>query len=60
MRKFKKHPIVKQIVRDFKAKLAARRFFYEDQGKKLDEMFERAEMDEIYRDKILGIFFSRR
>lgn len=59
LRKFKKHPIVRQIVRNFKAKLAARKYFYKDQGKNLDEMFERAEKDQMYRDKILGMFFSR-
>jgi len=59
LRKYKKHPNVKQIIRNFKAKLAARDFFSEDQGKNLNEMFERAEKDKVYRDKVLGMFFSK-
>ena len=59
LRKYKKHPNVKQIVSNFKAKLAIRNFFVEDQGKYLDEMFERTEKDQVYKDKVLGMFFSK-
>lgn len=57
LRKYKKHPLVKQIIWNFKAKSAARKYFYEDQGKNINKMFERAEKDQVYRDKILGMFF---
>ncbi len=59
LKKYRRHPKVKQIVGNFKTKLRLRKFFYEEQGKNLSEMFARAEKDHAYRDEALNMFFSK-
>jgi hypothetical protein len=39
--------------------VGARNYFYRDNGKKLKEMFERAEVDAEYREEIIDKFFGK-
>ena len=59
LKKYKSHPIVKQLSKTFKMHVGARNYFYRDNGKKLNEMFERAEVDAEYREEIIDKFFGK-
>jgi len=59
LKKYKSHPIIKKISKTFKMHIGARNYFYRDNGKKLNEMFERAEIDGEYRKEIIDKFFGK-
>lgn len=59
LKKYKTHPVVKQLSETFKMHIGARNYFYRDSGKKLNEIFERAEIDSAYREDIIDKFFGK-
>ena len=59
LRVYKNHPVVKNMRKVFRTLLRLRDFLYVEQGKNLNEMFERAEKDPEYREKALNMFFLK-
>jgi len=59
LKAYRNHPEVKNLRRVFKSLLRLRDFFFEENGKNLNEMLERAENDLEYREKALNIFFAK-
>lgn len=59
LKKYKSHTMVKELSKTFKMHIGARNYFYRDNGKKLNEMFERAEIDAEYREEVIDRFFGK-
>jgi len=56
MRKYKSHPSVKRIIRNFKLKRSLVDFFFEHKGRNISKMFELAEIDNEFRDEVVNSF----
>lgn len=59
LKKYKKRIDIKQIIRNFKLKLSMRKFFYENKGKNLNNMFELSEKDFKFREQVVKMFGSK-
>ena len=55
-RAYKSHIKVKKIIRNFKLKRSMVEFFYENNGRNLSKMFELAENDNSFREKVINMF----
>ena len=59
LKEYRTHPEVKNLRRVFRSLLRFRDFFFEENGKYLNEMLERAENDPEYREKVLNMLFAK-
>jgi len=56
LRRYKSHPYIKKIIRNFKLKNAIANFFFENKGRNLSKMFQLAEKEENFRDELVNMF----
>lgn len=56
LRRYKSHPYIKKIIRNFKLKIAIANFFFENKGRNLSKMFQLAEKEENFRDELVNMF----
>ncbi|UCC21298.1 MAG: NAD(P)/FAD-dependent oxidoreductase [Promethearchaeota archaeon] len=56
LKKFKSHPNIKKIIRNFKMKVSIVDFFYKDKGLNLANMFYLAETDDQIREMVINMF----
>ena len=57
LKRYKQHPNIKKIIRNFKLKRSMVQFFYENDGKNLSTMFKLTEKDEDFRNQVINMFF---
>ncbi len=53
LKKYRFHPIVKKIIRNFKLKRSLADFFFEHKGRNISKMFELAQKDDDYREEVV-------
>jgi len=56
LKKYKKHPDIKHLIRSFKMRHSFAKFFVENKGINLNKLFELAEKDSNYMEQITGLF----
>ena len=56
LKKYKLHPNIKKIIRNFKIKASMVEFLFENNGQNLSKMFELADKDNNYRDEVIDMF----
>ena len=56
LKKYKSHPNIKKIIRNFKMRVSIVEFFYEDKGLNLTNMFHLAETDDQIREIVVNMF----
>ncbi len=56
LKKYKLHPNIKKIIRNFKLKNSLVDFFFENNGRNLSRMFELAEKSEEFREEVIKMF----
>jgi geranylgeranyl reductase family protein len=56
LKNYKSHPYIKKIIRNFKLKRSLTDFFFENEGKNLSKMFELAEQESKFREKLINLF----
>lgn len=59
LKAYKSHPDVKSMRKVFRTLLRLRDFLFENEGKNLNEMLEKAENDPDYKEKAMNILFSK-
>jgi digeranylgeranylglycerophospholipid reductase len=56
LKKYKLHPYIKKISRNFKSKLSFSKFIYENKGRNLNTIFKLAESDVKFREQVIDTF----
>jgi len=56
LKKYRYHPTIKKISRNFKMQRSMINFLFENKGRNLSRMFELAERDNGYREEVVGTF----
>ena len=56
LKAFKSHPNIKKIIRNFKLKRSMVDFFFEENGKQLNNMFQLAFEDKHYKKQVIDMF----
>ena len=56
LKAYKSHPNIKKIIRNFKLKRSMVDFFFEENGKKLNNMFQLAFEDGQYKEQVVDMF----
>jgi len=56
LKKYKKYPNIKKIIRNFKMKVSMVKFLFENNGKNLSKMFELADADDKTREEVINMF----
>ncbi len=56
LKKYKQHPNIKKIIRNFKMKVSMVEFFFENKGQNLSKMFELAGQDDKIREEVINMF----
>ncbi|MHA1641131.1 MAG: geranylgeranyl reductase family protein [Promethearchaeota archaeon] len=56
LKKYKTHVKIKKIIANFKIKRSMVDFFYQNGGKNLSKMFQIAEVDDDFREKVINMF----
>ncbi|MFW9820142.1 MAG: geranylgeranyl reductase family protein [Candidatus Thorarchaeota archaeon] len=59
LKKYKSHPDVKKMVRNFKLKRSMIKFFYENRGQNLNKLLELAEKDQEFKNYVVDMFLSK-
>ncbi len=58
LKKYKRYPNIKKIIRNFKMKVSIVEFLFEKEGQNLSKMLELAETDESISEEIINMFLS--
>ena len=56
LKKYKQHPNIKKIIRNFKMKVSMVEFLFENRGQNLSKMFELASTDDKLREEVINMF----
>jgi geranylgeranyl reductase family protein len=56
LRKYKSHPYIKKIIRNFKLKSSLTNFFFENEGRNLSQMFDLAKKEVKFREELINLF----
>jgi hypothetical protein len=56
LKKYKQHPNIKKIIRNFKMKVSMVEFLFEKKGQNLSKMFELADTDDKIREEVINMF----
>ncbi len=56
LKKYKQHPNIKKIIRNFKMKVSMVEFLFENKGQNLSKMFELADTDDKIREEVINMF----
>ncbi len=56
LKKYKQHPNIKKIIRNFKMKVSMVEFLFENKGQNLSKMFELAGTDDKIREEVINMF----
>jgi len=59
LKKYKSHPDVKKMVRNFKLKRSMIKFFYENRGENLNKLLALAEKDPEFKNYVVDMFLSK-
>ncbi|MFX1378528.1 MAG: geranylgeranyl reductase family protein [Promethearchaeota archaeon] len=59
LKKYKYHPEVKKMIRNFKLKRSMIKFFYENRGENLNKLLTLAENDPEFRAHVVDMFLSK-
>jgi len=56
LKKYKQHPNIKKMIRNFKMKVSMVEFLFENKGQNLSKMFELAGTDDKIREEVINMF----
>lgn len=56
LKRYKSHPNIKKIIRNFKLKNSLVDFFFDNKGRNLSKMFKLAEKNEEFREEVIKMF----
>jgi geranylgeranyl reductase family protein len=59
LKRYKSHPDVKKMIRNFKLKRSMIRFFYENRGENLNKLLTLAEKDPEFKNYVVDMFLSK-